>query len=148
MLFVTTAKQNVWLSCNFCQCVTSRHCWHLLQDGEMAQEMLLVRWVSPLLSRVSVGFLGLVLVWTTQLSSSAILWKFTGTEPVLSCLGLRQEEMEIHNRCICLLFWGVKQIIRLELSCSCHRPQWWRMIVAPLNSFGFYPIVSLSLLWK
>lgn len=48
----------------------------------MAQGMLQVRWVSPLLSRVSVGFLGLVLVWTMQLSPSVILLKFTGTEIV------------------------------------------------------------------
>lgn len=48
----------------------------------MAQDMLLVRSVSPLPSRVSVGFLGLVLVWSMQLSPSVMLWKFTGTEAI------------------------------------------------------------------
>lgn len=69
--------------------------------------------------------------------------------PMSSCgSSLGQRPSPIHNRSICLLFWEVKQIIRLDLSCSCHWPQWWRMIMTPLNSYGFYPIVSVSLLWE
>lgn len=48
----------------------------------MGQEMLLVRWARGLLSRVSVYFLGMFLVWTMKPFPSVILWKFTGTEAI------------------------------------------------------------------